>query len=309
MMIVRIKEGLGNQMFQYMLFCALKERYPEEDVKIDISDYTYSYAHTGYSLEKYFNIAPEKADTREINQVRYIPAELYFKNKKAKGLKKMILGIRYKQEKKNRKHLKRWNIEGGIHNLYHPEVFDLLPGNWYFDGYWQNPAYFKELKQNIPAYFPFKRTLNEADQALSQTLSVSESVFVHVRRGDYVGKIYDLCGEEYYRKAKEVIEQHVENPLYVFFSDDPEYVRQHFAWGENQLIVAHSAEDCDFDMQLMTQCRHAIMANSSFSFWAAMLRKRSGVVVCPMYLKVEHQKRFRMEKREDWIYLDNIQEG
>lgn len=309
MIIVRISAGLGNQMFQYMLVCALKERYPNETIKIDISDYAYVHAHTGYSLEKYFDIELEKADIAQVNQLRYIPVELSRVDMEKNRLRKWINGIRYKLALRQRKHLKKWNIQDGGFNIFRPEVFDLLPGDWYLNGYWQNPAYYQALERNISEYFPFKREMNEADRALSQRIGAAESVFVHVRRGDYVGSAFALCDEEYYRRAKEVIEQHVTNPLFVFFSDDISYVRDHFAWAENKVIVTHTAEDCDYDMQLMTQCKHGIMANSSFSYWAAMLKKRSGIVVCPRYLKVQDNRRFRMPQHQDWIYLDNAREG
>lgn len=306
MIIVRISAGLGNQMFQYMLIVALKQRYPDEVIKVDTSDYRYIHAHTGYVLEKYFDINLEHASINEVNQIRYIPVELSRFELEKNPIIRLYKKILYKKVLKRRFPLKSHNLQESGFNIFHQEIFDLVDGDWYLNGYWQNPMYFANLDQDICSIFKFKRDLSDFDKHILIKIQQNNSVFVHVRRGDYVGSCFAVCKKNYYLEAKNIIDQSVSEPLYVFFSDDIDYVNRSFEEFGNKIVVSHSADDCDFDMQLMSSCKHAILANSSFSYWAAMLKKERGIVICPRYLKLQAGVKYRMPQQADWVYINNI---
>lgn len=305
MIIARISGGLGNQMFQYVLMEALKKAYPETEFKIDISDYKKVFAHTGYSLSKYFNIDMPVATIDEVDEISYIPVQC-IRPDIQKGIKKLIATTQYKIALRKRNHLKKYNITDYCFNIYNPEVFHLNTGkNWYLNGYWQNIAYFKELQDQLADIFNFRRKLIGQDQKIASEMKKQQSVSVHVRRGDYINSGFDLCGKAYYLEAKKVIEQQVENPVYYFFSDDPAYVEDNFPEFPNKSVIKHSAEDCDYDMQMMACCKHAIDANSSFSFWGSALKSPGGCIVHPKFALYRDDKFYECAVMQGWIVLDN----
>jgi hypothetical protein len=128
---------------------------------------------------------------------------------------------------------------------YNPD-FETLPDGIYLDGYWQSEKYFKNIETIIQNAFSYKpKTYGE------------DSVAVLIRRGDYIGnKIHPVLPDEYYLKAKELIEQRISNPKYYYFSDDP------------SLSTGNSVFE---DLISMSLCKHHIIANSSLSWWGAWL--------------------------------------
>ncbi|WP_419169414.1 alpha-1,2-fucosyltransferase [Negativibacillus massiliensis] len=305
MIIAKISGGLGNQMFQYVLIEALKKAYPKAEFKIDISDYEKVFAHTGYSLSKYFNIDMPVASIDEVDGISYIPVQCTRPDIQ-KGIKKLIATMQYKIALRKRKHLKKYNITDYCFNIYNPEVFHLdMRKNWYLNGYWQNTAYFKELQDQLTDLFVFRRKLVGVDQEIAIKMKNQQSVSVHVRRGDYINSGFALCGKAYYLEAKKIIEQQVENPVYYFFSDDPAYVEDNFPEFPDKIVIKHSAEDCDYDMQMMACCKHGINANSSFSFWGSALKAKGGTVVQPQFTLLREDKLYEGACMSSWIRLNN----
>ena len=68
MIIVRVSSGLGNQMYQYALLCSLRKKYKDVEIKIDINDYKRNKLHTGYILDKIFEIKEEIANTENTTE-------------------------------------------------------------------------------------------------------------------------------------------------------------------------------------------------------------------------------------------------
>ena len=116
----------------------------------------------------------------------------------------------------------------------------------------------------------------------------SESVSVHIRRGDYLKKdlrpIYgDICTVDYYHRALEYVHNKIENPKIFMFSDDMQWVKDNLLEPGMILVNEMSEWDGMTDMYLMTQCRHHIIANSSFSWWGAWLGDNPDkIVVAPV---------------------------
>ena len=109
---------------------------------------------------------------------------------------------------------------------------------------------------------------------------------VHIRRGDYVklqGIYGNICTTEYYKKAIELINQIVEQPTFFFFSNDMKWTRDTFGEKNNYFYVEENDEDKGYiDLRLMSVCKHQIIANSSFSWWAAYLNNNlEKKVICP----------------------------
>ena len=265
MNIVQIQSGLGNQMFQYAFYLALKHHRP--DTKIDASIYQHRPSHNGYELERVFAIHPEHASKAERDQLADISKDFWSTLRRAIGWKRHTTG--------------QVILEPDPAKGWCPEV--LQTENSYLQGYWQSENYFAEVEDEVRQAFQFRLPLAPADTELAKQIQSADSVSVHIRRGDYLKKRriadYNICTETYYRRAIETIQAKVKQPVFYVFSDDP-------AWGQAQdifpagtvFVSGHEGPNAYIDMQLMSLCRHHIIANSSFSWWGAWLGQTQDTV-------------------------------
>lgn len=178
--------------------------------------------------------------------------------------------------------------------------------DWYLAGFWIEEMYYKErlargelqkellfpaLDASDGAVTCGQATTVGAGQAaaddgvqtnirLIEEMSQQNSVSIHVRRGDYLttySSDFIALGREYYEKAAAYIEQHVESPVYYIFSDDSEFAEVEFKWLQNYVVVTGNDGNNSYrDMQLMSRCKHNIIANSTFSQWGAFLNQNEG---------------------------------
>lgn len=109
-----------------------------------------------------------------------------------------------------------------------------------------------------------------------------ESCAVHIRRGDYVN-INGCIDMTYYEEAMEVMREKKKGCTFVFFSDDIEWVKQHFSNTENVIFFDEKIDISDLEeFYIMSYCKNQIIANSSFSWWAAYLNAAEDkIVVAP----------------------------
>ena len=157
-----------------------------------------------------------------------------------------------------------------------------------YEGYFQNESYFKEIKEIIKNEFIFPEISknDEFNQKWLKRIKECENpVFIHVRRGDYVNLGWDLS-VDYYKKSIEYIKKQVKNPTFFIFGQDCEdYIKNEFNLDADYEIIgeenSENKEDWK-DIVLMQECKHAIIANSTFSWWAAWLGKANdGIVTAP----------------------------
>ena len=198
-------------------------------------------------------------------------------------------------------------IHGYKFNIFNPEVFNLDPKrDWYLSGHWQNLQYFDWNKEEVKKVFDFSLNLDEGKKELVAEMLSCNSVSVHVRKGDYTGSGFDLCGDEYYHEAIQKIKERVEDCRFYFFSDDAEYVKAHFGNVENSVIVSNGADEVEADLLMMEKCRHHIIPNSTFSFWPAYLNEsENSVTVCPQYSLSDNGKMYRADYPKNWIRIEN----
>jgi hypothetical protein len=175
---------------------------------------------------------------------------------------------------------------------YQPELLENAPRKCSLVGYWQCEKYFFELRDELRERLLPREPLPERSIATERAIlnAGERSVFVTVRRTDYVGNPYHvLLPMEYYRKAAGLIASKVPDPRFFIFSDDPEWCETNFTLPYHTTIsgnfyrtVDHLGRE-DAELYLMRLCRHAIMANSSYSWWGAWLGAdlTCGVVIAP----------------------------
>ena len=259
MIIIKLNGGLGNQLFQYSLGKKLSIK--NKDVfKLDLSDFTVDNPRS-YSLG-YFNIIENFASDEDINKI------------KKSGVWKLV--------DKLKPYCKRSAIK------YKGYDFDQnilkLSGDFYLDGYWQSEKYFQDIEKIIKEEITLKESLPSKYTELIDKIKNSDSVSVHIRRGDYlsgkISKIYATCPIEYYYKAIEKITEHCPNPHFFIFSDDINWVKQNFNIPYPKIFVSGDNEIKNYEeLILMSLCKHNIIANSSFSWWGAWLNKNADKIV------------------------------
>ena len=152
----------------------------------------------------------------------------------------------------------------------------------FVDGDFQNYEYFDHIKPILQKEFQPKHLPLVSNDALYQVIEHSNSVCVHIRRGDYLSEEYRqnfyVCDEDYYNKAIKVILQKVENPHIIFFSND-------IAWVKANI---HVNAPCYYEpsdnplwesFRMMYSCKHFVISNSTLSWWCQYLSPNTAKVV------------------------------
>ena len=183
--------------------------------------------------------------------------------------------------------------------------------DWYISGFWIEEKYLRGRLDEIRRHFRFPEITDEHNSKLADEIKSCNSVSIHVRRGDYLSQTYEnmfvALGRDYYEKAayciRERTEERAGEPRFFVFSDDPDFVREEFGWLQNKCVVTgNEGQDSYRDMQLMSLCRHNIIANSTFSQWGALLNENEGhITVYPAaYLKDRDNE---MKYFDGWIRI------
>ncbi|HSU29355.1 MAG TPA: alpha-1,2-fucosyltransferase [Chitinophagaceae bacterium] len=278
MIIVCFDAGLGNQMLQFATYLALQQRYPGTRVVADIRKYNIVQIHNGLEIERLFPIRLDILYGKRTNKVSAIGRYGHFL------MRKLTLSY-FKLAAKRFCIIK----DSGVLN---EELFHLDPNkNYYLQGQWGNEKYFENVKAELLQRFRFKIDLNAPVEALAREISMQNAVSVHIRRGDYIGKdsvFTDLTQQDYYPAAFQHISKTVVNPVFYIFSDDPAWTSKQYDWlakYEHRFVEGNRGNDSYRDMQLMSLCKHNIIANSTFSWWGGWLNQYPGkTVICPRHL-------------------------
>ena len=269
MIIVEMSGGLGNQMFQYALYRSMLAKGIE--ATIDKSLYRDVDHKDKIDIDKFPNVSYKEAD-------RLLSSTL-----RGYGYNDSCIDKIRNKLNKSKRNLYHEDLDRG----YQPEIFEFK--NAYLNGYWQCERYFKDIKEEIKNdfRFPCESSNDEQIVKLVKELESCNSISVHIRRGDYlkpelIGIFGNVCTVDYYNNAIEYIRKHVDNPVFYFFSDDMNWVKDTFKSDSYRYVNEDGAFDGLTDMYLMSRCRHNIIANSSFSWWGAWLNKHDdNIVVCP----------------------------
>ncbi len=290
MNIIRMTGGLGNQMFSYALY--LKFKSMGIDCMIDdFSEYEGHDNRRPLFLHDAFAIEYPRV-TKDIYE-EFTDSSMRFHKRLARKLR----------GRKSREYRE-------ASTDFDPEV--LKKDNAYLTGYFQSDKYFADIKEEVLKAFTFTDKVREdADRILAKTMGC---VSIHVRRGDYLdaGEAYgSICTDEYYRSAIKMIMYKVSDPVFLIFSNDPEWTK---GWAAGlfdcsplpdgrkfdfRLIEGTDESTGYIDMSLMSRCAHNIIANSSFSWWGAYLNKN------PEKIVIAPQKWNNLTDQTD-IYTDDM---
>ena len=337
MIIVRFTSGLGNQMFQYSFYRFLKTLYKDTEVRADLTWFYANNDHHGYELQRIFGESEhsdfdiEEATKSEIFKVTGLipnmrqPKDMItvqrgrYTDKQAKAFEKFRRYpnriIREFTQKKREPYIidqlsgkiSNEDLDDGRNELYE-KVTHLDTGkDWYIIGFWIEEKYLRGRVEEIRRHFRFPEITDEINKELVEDIGTCNSVSIHVRRGDYLSSTYEnmfvALGRDYYEGAVKHICTQVSDPKFFIFSDDVDFVRDEFSWLENKRIVTgNSGVDSYRDMQLMSLCKHNIIANSTFSQWGALLNENMGhITVYPKaYLKDRDNE---IKESDGWVRI------
>jgi len=265
--MVKLQGGLGNQMFQYAAARALKSGKIYFDYSFLNNNNISSYSFTAREFELHIF---SKLKVKKLNS--YAKRLILTKNKKY-DLLKFLLPAKLN----NIKYITDDNIE---ENLNKKHLNQML----YLEGYFQNATYYNQIKKSIVDDFTFPKLPDEFLELLNE-IENSNSVAIHIRRGDYlkpnIKEYHGILPISYYEHAIRYLNGKLENPLYFIFSDDPDWCFENLNFLSNKQIVSNRNEAW-IDMCLISNCKHQIIANSSFSWWAAWLNQfEEKIVISP----------------------------
>jgi hypothetical protein len=275
MIISTLFGGLGNQMFCYA--AGLSLAYLRNTVlKLDLSDICQSDSQRPLGLDC-FNLNMNLATADEI-------WKLNGKTGRKQDLMRKILLMGG-----------QWRLadyittDGQAHYqedwCYYP-AFHSLPRNTWLYGSFQSERFFLPASDLVRQQFTFRRPIPDQFLEVADAMSRGPSVAIHFRLGDYLQNPSKLVIQPvaYYEQAIRYISERVPaDTTYYVFSDDIEHVRQSFSSSVPIRYVDGFNQFNDYEaMRLMSMCNHNIIANSTFSWWAAWLNSNpSKIVIAP----------------------------
>jgi hypothetical protein len=259
MVITRLIGGLGNQLFQYA--AARRVAYLSNlPLRLDTTAFEQYQLHA-YSLWP-FNLAARVATSAELRPYRRTPVSVVSKRLQ------QLFPVQWRH----------YVLEPHFH--FAPEIL-AVRGSVYMSGYWQSASYFADVASLIRDEVQVISPPEGRDAELLAIIESCAAVSVHVRRGDYVGNAtHGLCSPDYYMRGMARVREAEPQARFFLFSDDPRWAREVFGSDPAVFIVDHNGPDKNYeDFRLMSSCRHHIIANSTFSWWAAWLSRSSGKMV------------------------------
>ena len=262
MILVRLIGGLGNQMFQYAAGRSIANRLGEQ-LYLDVRKFK-GYKPHQFVLDR-FDIRAKIASDLELRNWPLIRGLL------SKFLQKIGTKTRWYTER----------------NFFYDPTSKLIQKNSLIDGYFQSRNYFEDISDILKMEFKPKVRLSKINSNLLKQIHNSESVMVHIRRGDYVNNsralnFHGVCSTDYYKNAISFVEKSRSNLHFYVFSNDFDWAKQLFYTKKNVTFVDGNENLPEVDLFLMSQCKHHIIANSTFSWWGAWLgNTEMQIVVAP----------------------------
>jgi len=251
--------GLGNQMFQFAFAEALANK-KSEPVALDCRYLNSRCWRPDFTYRKYdLDIFDHNFQIGDAEN--YLPGEFYLRMVKWRIVKQMAVRIGFKKSKTV--------VEESF--FYDKDLLE-RSGDEYI-GYFQSYRYFDSVKEKIKRAFVVKRENLIFDSHYYAEILNSNSVCVNVRRTDFVDSILGVPATAYYETAVKILAQRIKDPRFFIFSDDVEWCRRNLGFIDDAKVVDHTHAGRKFSnyFNLMRSCKHFIIPNSSFAWWAAYL--------------------------------------
>lgn len=261
--VVRLRGGLGNQMFQYAWGRRLAEAHQcplfvDTSWLLDRSTMQAGVVPRGYDLDVFRLRVPHCLP---------LPLARFLGRFGGERLRERL----WMRARRGRRNLRERSIkpdEAWLENL---------PRNCALEGLWQSPRYFDPIAGRLKqADFQFRKPLSPTSQALAEELRTSPSVCVNVRRLDFVNNSFHGAMEAgYYERAAESLLKRYYDLRFFVFADELDWAKKNLRLPGETIFVGPEHNGWKFagKLELMASCRHFIIPNSTFAWWAAWLAK------------------------------------
>lgn len=271
MIYLTLGGGLGNQMFQYA-FAKIISLKTNQRIVLNL-----------YHIER-DKIRDMSLQNLSIEDIRVCPRIIGY----LIGCKIKLTGkIAKRKEKKE-----DWKRKRGYYT--EPEVYKYIPlmddyltkKNYYIEGGFQTPLYFADIRNDLIREFRISGMPETKNREMMDRIKKTNSVCLHIRRGDYLDfQNLNLCTYQYYLNAMRYISEKEADPVFFVFSTshaDIQWIRDNYDFSCYSLVYV-DLDNVDYEeLRLMSECRHFIMSNSTFSWWAQYLSsEKDKIVVAP----------------------------
>lgn len=260
--VVRISDGLGNQMFQYAFAYALARK---TGVLVLIDPLFWGTSIRKYQLEE-FQVTNTK---RLVNKAW-----------------DYVLGFGPRNGRRYKNRYRQYLIQRKYQLIREKQIMHYDDSVWnqnesrFYMGFWQTPRYFEAYYDELKREFTRKKDISTKAMKYRKLIREGVSTALHIRRTDYVRQEGNVTLKfDFYEEALQRMQSQLGDFQLFVFTDDKKFVKENFHLREYVLVDGV----CDLDeFELMRQCDHHIIANSTFSWWAAYLGKdKGGIVYAP----------------------------
>lgn len=276
MITVVLRGGLGNQMFQYAIGLSLARKH-NIALLLDTTFLNDRFPRREFTYRTYdldvFTLNPRLTALSKISASLPVPGLWLFFDSILMAIKSL----------------------GGVKIVREKNEFEFDPGvleagkNTMLWGRWQSEKYFESARDQVREDFTFRHSITGDAARLKEIIERENSVAVSVRRGDYVKfkSVLGVMGDtnlEYYKKAFSYIASRIDNPHFFIFSDDLKWCKENLKLPHRITYVEDdlAGPKFSFHLQLMSLCKHNIVANSTFSWWGAWLNGNpKKIVIAP----------------------------
>lgn len=296
MIIIQLAGGLGNQLQQYALYRKLVRM--GKEVRLDVSWFE--------EVEREQNrkaLEASKTPAVTARQLELLNFNGLTFETCSEAEKRKLIGSDDLSGKLRRKLFPstvHWFHES---KMYHPEIFTFE--DMYLSGYFACEKYYADILHELRDEIRFPESTDSRNRELADEMQNCNSVSVHIRRGDYLNPenaamFGNICTDAYYEAALRLMKEKVPDARFYIFSDDVSYVREKYVGAEYTVVDINHGADSFYDMWLMSNCKHHICANSTFSFWGARLDNYEGKIKIRPTIHKNSQVFVKEEMEELW---------
>ena len=298
-LIIRISNGLGNQLFMYASAYAMSKELSRK-LLVDNESSFYSNKNISVYLLNNFNITSEIASDNKKFKSLYGYLKRKFLLKTDLFRKNKLFYI----EKKNKDKITNYNDD------FKNKFFDY---NMYVEGYFESEKYFLNYKRSLSNEFKFKNPDIYKNNLYFDNISKSNSVALCIRQNRFIEGInnnnevnrkkswnYTLEQIEYINKSVQIIKSKISNAKFFLWSNDFQNLESNFFDFDYQNInlnnVNNSIDKTILGLYLLTNCKHYVVTGSSFNWWGAWLSPNQNKII----IRPSHFKNFTFNNKDLW---------
>lgn len=285
MIYISISGRLGNQMFQYAFARQLLKNNPSETVIFNFDKVYRDKYLSGFPNEnqlEYFNtIGTERQDALNYSFIQYAILKIFRRFYPYEG------GI-VQKNRYERKWLRIMEM-AGIYWLgtgYYP--FRLKKAWWVkniiVNGSFESERYFAGCEKELAEHFTPRQPLHDYNKELMKVIKTTNSIAISIRRGDFVDdarirSTYYVCDKKYYEEAIALMKKKIERPVFILFSNDIEWAKENIKIEGCECYYESGKDEVWETLRLMSSCKHFIISNSTFHWWAQYLSENEEKIV------------------------------